>query len=219
MFKTKEELIAMGLTAEQADAVIKAHNDTIKDQFVPKHRFDEVYQENTANKQTIASLNQQITQLGSFQGTAEELQQQINTLTAQNTQMQTQHQQELDQLKLDNAIKFGIASYERKPHDADLVLGKLDRTKLSLKEDGTVEGLKEQLDGIVKNSEFLFAPVSPAPDPKPAWLPKGDDPTAGKDPQNVLSAAEQFGAALAKGRAGVDSNTQSGLDYFFGSKK
>lgn len=218
MFKTKEELMAMGLTAEQADAVIKAHNDTIKDQFVPKHRFDEVYQENTANKQTITSLNQQITQLGSFQGTAEELQQQVNTLTTQNTELQTQHQRELDQLRLDNAIKFGIASYERKPHDVDLVLGKLDKSKLSLKEDGTVEGLNDQLAGIVKSSEFLFAPIS-NPNPKPAWMPKGDDPTPGKDPATTLSVSEQFGAALAKGRSSIDAGTQSGLDYFFGPKK
>lgn len=217
MFQTKEQLMAMGLTAEQADSVIKAHNDTIADQYIPMHRFNEVYEENKKNKETITTLNQQITQLSEFQGTNEELTQRINTLTTQNTEMQQKHQQEIDQLKHENAIRLGVTNYKCKPHDVDLVMGKIDREKLTFNDKGEVSGLSEQLDALSKDSSFLFQTTVQTPN-KPAWFPKGTEPESGKNPQETLSAAAQLGAALAKGRSSVSAGTQSGMDYFFGSK-
>ncbi len=214
---TKEELIALGLTDQQADKVLKAHKDAINNQYVPKHRFDEVNEENKTGKQTIASLNKQIEDLGSFKGTNEELTKQIETLTQQNAENQKQHDLKIAELKKTNAVELACMSYEHAPHDIEMLLREMDLAKISVNSDGKLNGFKEQADHIYEAKPFLFK--SDSNSGRFGWNPKGTNPAEGKSGgSDSMSAAEQFGKQLAEGQAAA-SSTKAGMDFFFGLNK
>ena len=60
-----------------------------------------------------------------------------------------------------NAIRDALAEF--KPKDAAMLLRLLDVDKIEHAEDGTISGLKEQVEPLKANSSYLFADT---PDPK-----------------------------------------------------
>lgn len=145
----KEELIALGLTAEQADKVIAGYGNTI-----PKSRFDEV---NTAKKQLekdIASRDQQLEELKKVDAAG--LQAKIAELQQENTTAKEQYEKELKETQLSSAIKLALAG---KVHDAGIAIRELDTTKIELDDKGNVKaGLDEQLKTLQESKSFLFVP-------------------------------------------------------------
>lgn len=61
----KELLVKVRLTAEQIEAVLKAHKETISGNFIIKHRFDEV---NNELKSAKAQVEEGLKQIGDFCG-------------------------------------------------------------------------------------------------------------------------------------------------------
>lgn len=145
----KEDLIAMGLTEEQAANVMKA----LDGNYVTKARFDEVNNENKTLKTTVADRDKQLETLKAAAGDNEALQKQIKDLQDTNKAEKKRHEDEMKDLRLTNAIKLAVAG---KVHDEDLAAGLFDRTKLVLSDDGKVSGLEEQLKEIQKTKAFLF---------------------------------------------------------------
>ena len=96
----KEDLIAMGLTEEQAKKVM----DSLDGNFVTKARFNEVNEENKTLKQSVADRDKQLEDLKKSSGDNAELKKQIETLQQQNADQKKAHDAEMAQLKLDNAI-------------------------------------------------------------------------------------------------------------------
>ena len=76
-----------------------------------------------------------------------------DTYDTVNHQKEQQHKQELDDLKMTNAIKMALSTSAQ---DSDLVAGLVDRKKLILGEDGKVTGLDEQVKQLKENKPFLF---------------------------------------------------------------
>ncbi len=145
----KEELIALGLTAEQADKVIAGYGNTI-----PKSRFDEV---NTAKKQLekdIASRDQQLEELKKVDAAG--LQAKIAELQQENTTAKEQYEKDLKDTQLSSAIKLALTG---KVHDADIAIRELDITKIELDDKGGIKtGLDEQLKSLQESKSFLFVP-------------------------------------------------------------
>lgn len=129
----KEELIAKGLTEEQATAVIDIYTNEMKG-FIPKARFDEVNTAKADLEKQVADRDKQLKTLKDEAKDSEVLQAKIAELEDANK----------DQL-LD--CKY-----------PDLVADKFDRTKLILAEDGTVSGLSEQLKAVKETYKELFTP-------------------------------------------------------------
>lgn len=145
----KEELIALGLNAEQADKVIAGYGNTI-----PKSRFDEV---NTAKKQLekdIASRDQQLEELKKIDAAG--LQAKIAELQQENTTAKEQYEKDLKDTQLSSAIKLALAG---KVHDTDIAIRELDITKIELDDKGEIKtGLDEQLKSLQESKSFLFVP-------------------------------------------------------------
>lgn len=125
---TQEQFEALGieksLAKKAADASVKELEG-----YVSKETYDTTEQE---RKQLETSANDYKTQLETLKASAgdnEALKQQIADLQTQNQQKETEHQEELKNLKLTNAIKMAIASSAQ---DSDLVAGLVDRKKLIL---------------------------------------------------------------------------------------
>ncbi|WP_270289012.1 phage scaffolding protein [Enterocloster bolteae] len=147
----KEDLIAMGLTEEQAKKVM----DSLDGNFVTKTRFNEVNEENKTLKQSVADRDKQLEDLKKSSGDNAELKKQIETLQQQNAEQQKAHEAELKQLKLDNAIDTALTAAGAK--NVKAVKPFIDTTKVKLGEDGKLTGLDEQLKEVQKTEGYLFA--------------------------------------------------------------
>lgn len=161
----KEDLIAMGLSEEQADAVVGKYGTMI-----PKERFDEV---NKAKKTLEEQVKTHETQLKDLQDKAkgnEELQKTITDLQQANETAKTEYEQQLKDERMNAALKLSLHS---KVHDVDLVAGLIDKTTIELSEDGKVtKGLEEQLKTLQESKSFLFVPEKQPPTFK-GWNPAG----------------------------------------------
>lgn len=146
----KEELIAMGLTEEQAKKVMAS----LDGNFVTKARFNEVNEENKTLKQSVADRDKQLETLKKSSGDNEELKKQIETLQQQNADQKKAHDAEMAQLRLDNAVEAALTAAGAKNPKA--VKACMDMTKVKLGEDGKLTGWDEQLSAVQKSDGYLF---------------------------------------------------------------
>lgn len=147
---TKEELIVLGLTEEQAKKVLEAVKE-----YVPKTQLGEVEQERDSLKATIAERDTQLETLKKSSGDNAALQQQIADLQKANEEQQKAHDAEITQLRLDNAVEAALLTAVAK--NVKAVRALMDADKLKLEKDGTVSGLSEQIKAIQKSDDYLFA--------------------------------------------------------------
>jgi len=146
---TKEELIVLGLTEEQAKKVLEAVKE-----YVPKTQLGEVEQERDSLKATIAERDTQLETLKKSSGDNAALQQQIADLQKANEEQQKAHDAEITQLRLDNAVEAALLTAGAK--NVKAVRALMDADKLKLEKDGTVSGLSEQ-NAIQKSDDYLLA--------------------------------------------------------------
>lgn len=149
----KEDLIAMGLTEDQAKKVM----DSLDGNFVTKARFNEVNEENKTLKQSVADRDKQLEDLKKSSGDNAELKKQIETLQQQNADQKKVHDAEMAQLKLDNAIDAALTAAGAKNIKA--VRAMIDTSKMKLGEDGTVEGLPDAIKAVQKSDSYMFNTV------------------------------------------------------------
>lgn len=146
----KEDLIALGLTEEQAKKVL----DAVKD-YVPKTQLAEVERERDGLKATVAERDTQLETLKKSSGDNEALQKQIADLQKTNEDQQKAHDAEIAQLRLDNAVEAAILAAGAK--NVKAVRALMDADKLRLEKDGTVTGLSDQIKAIQKSDAYMFA--------------------------------------------------------------
>ena len=149
----KEDLIAMGLTEDQAKKVM----DSLDGNFVTKARFNEVNEENKTLKQSVADRDKQLEDLKKSSGDNAELKKQIETLQQQNADQKKVHDAEMAQLKLDNAIDAALTAAGAKNIKA--VRAMIDTSKMKLGEDGTIEGLPDAIKAVQKSDSYMFNTV------------------------------------------------------------
>lgn len=146
----KEDLIALGLTEEQAKKVL----DAVKE-YVPKTQLAEVERERDGLKATVAERDTQLETLKTSSGDNAALQQQIADLQKANEDQKKAHEAEISQLRLDNAVEAAILAAGGK--NVKAVRALLDADKLRLEKDGTVTGLSDQIKAIQKSDAYMFA--------------------------------------------------------------
>ena len=149
--KFKEKLKEKGFTEEQ----LKDISEAISGEFIPKARFDEVNEENKALKATVGERDKQLEELKKTSGDNEELKKSIEKLQSDNKALSKKHEAEMRALKLDNAVKTSLTAAGAKNIKAVTALLALD-DKTELSEDGTVKGLAEQIQALVKSDPYLF---------------------------------------------------------------
>lgn len=146
-----EDLIAMGLTEEQAKKVM----DSLDGNYVTKTRFNEVNEENKTLKQTVSDRDKQLDDLKKSSGDSAELKKQIETLQKQNADDKAAYEKEMAQVKLDNAVENALAAAGVKNNKALKAL--LDTEKIKLDDSGKLSGLEEQLKEVRKTDPYMFA--------------------------------------------------------------
>lgn len=166
---TKEQLIALGLTEEQANKVMESLNGN----FVTKARFDEVNNANKQFKEDLKVRDQQLEELKKVDAAG--LQQQIEKLQGENKAAKENYDAQVKQMQVDNAVEKALSAAKAK--NVKAVKALLDLANAEL--DGeSIKGLDEQLKKLQESedSKFLFEAESSG---KPAF--KGVKPGEGKD--------------------------------------
>ena len=174
---TKESLMQMGLTDEQATKVMEALNGA----FVPKSRFNEVNTELQNAKNTIKERDTQLEELKKSTGDVKALNDKITALQNANAEQKKAHDTEMKALKISNAVEMALTTAKAKNNVAARALLAEFLTKAELAEDGTVKGLDAEIKKLVEgeSTAFLFdkAESKPIEGAKPAE--KSDVPPSG----------------------------------------
>ncbi|MGE7916318.1 phage scaffolding protein [Lysinibacillus xylanilyticus] len=147
---TKEQLMKLGLSEEQATKIIEGFGTMI-----PKSRFDEV---NNAKKQLekdVADRDGQLEELKESASANDELKAQIEKLQSENTSAKETYEAEVNQLKLDGAVERALIGAKAKNIKAVKALLDLENAEF----DGDdIKGLADQLKSLQEgeDSKFLF---------------------------------------------------------------
>lgn len=167
-------------------------------QAVPKETFNAVSNDLKQAKKDIAIRDTQLQELKDSAGDIETLKTTIETMAQENTKAEAKYQEEIKQIKLNNAIDKALSGAKAKNLRAVKAL--LDMEKVELDGDN-LKGLDDQIAALTtgEDSKFLFDAVE---DPKPNF--KGINPAEGGDgpPKNLGNPAnptyEELCAILPK---------------------
>jgi myosin heavy subunit len=168
---TQEELKALGLSDEQAAGVIGLYKEKLDNSFIPKSRFNEVNEENKRLKGTISERDKQLEELSKSSGDIDQLKQQIADLQADNAKAVKEHEAQIKQMKLDNAVEAALLSAGAKNIKA--VRSLLDEKSLKLTEGG-VDGLDAAIKAVQTSDPYLFKETETKPQGFTGFEPKGN---------------------------------------------
>jgi len=149
----KEELIAKGLTEEQAKTVMDIYTEEMKG-LIPKSRFDEVNMAKADLEKQVADRDKQLKALKDEAKDSKALQTKITELEDANKATKKAYEDKIRDMKLTSAIKDQLIDCKY----PELVADKFDRSKLILADDGSVSGLAEQLKTVKETYKELFVP-------------------------------------------------------------
>ncbi len=149
----KEEFVKAGISEELAAKLEEASLEELKG-FIPKGRFDEVNNEKKKLEETLKERDGQLEALKDAEGDADALKKQIEELTRANKEKDEAHAAEVKQLKLDAAVDSALSLAKARNSKAAKALLNLEGAELS--EDGSVKGLKEQIEALIKSDAYLF---------------------------------------------------------------
>lgn len=180
-------LEALGLDKEKIDSIMAEHGKTVEGQ---KTKVTDL-------TTSLGDLKTQLTQrdkdLQDLKKQAEgnaELKTKFDALEKQYKDDKEALEVKIKDTQLSSALKLALAG---KVHDADLVVGLIDKTKIELGEDGNVsKGLDEQIKTLQGSKSFLFVSET-----KASGI-KGATPGAGQsgDPGAKTSIGENFAKTL-----------------------
>ena len=147
----KKLLQKHGVAEEVVNKIIEEEKDN---QYIPKSRFDEVNEAKKQLENDLKDREQQLKDLGEKAKGNEELSMQITELKEANKKTSKEYETKIRNLTLDNAIKIKLK--DNKAKYEDLLMSKFDREKLKINDDGTIEGLTEQLTSLKEGYKDLF---------------------------------------------------------------
>ncbi|SDX89206.1 phage scaffolding protein [Tepidimicrobium xylanilyticum] len=170
---TLEQLLEMGLDEETAKKILKAYQESIKDQYVPIARFNEVNEEKKELKNQLEERNKQLKELKEKAEGNEELIARITELEELNKQTQKDYEEKIATLKKETAIELKLR--DEKAKNIKAVKALLDLEKVSLDGENLI-GLEEQLKGLKETDPYLFGEDKlSGREPKPPGNPVGDE--------------------------------------------
>ncbi len=184
---TKEQLMALGLTAEQADKVLVAHTETMKS-FVPRSRLDEEAEKVKGLNAQLAARDKDITDLKTAAGKGTEAEKQLSDLQAKYKADTDALNEQIAKTRLDAALDVAILG--AKGRNPKAIKALIDTSKLKLKDDGTVDGL--DLAALQKSDPYLFT-VEKTDPAGPGYTPPagGDQKAQPKTLQEAVAQALQ----------------------------
>ena len=176
------------------------YEDISGGKYVEKSEYDTIVKERDQYKKDVKTRDKQISDLKEEFKDAEGLKEKVEKLEKDNKEQKEKYEGEISQIKQDNALKKALSSYNCK--DEDYLLSKIDRETLKFNEDGTVLGLKEQVEPFKKDHEYLFEKT---PAGTGSFGTGGTGEETGEKGKGGEEGNESIGTVLGKARASVTS--------------
>jgi predicted nuclease with TOPRIM domain len=171
----REFLEGLGLEKEKIDSIMAEHGKTVESH---KSKQTELSTSLEDLKKQLADRDKDLKDLKKKADGSEELQTKFTELETKYNQDKADFETKLKDTQLSSALKLALAG---KVHDADLVTGLIDKTKIELGEDGNVaKGLDEQIKTLQESKSFLFVPETKGSGIKGATPPDGDKGAGGE---------------------------------------
>ena len=150
----KAFLKELGIEDENITKIIKAHNEEIKDSYVPLSRFNAVNEDKKEAERKAKELKSQLDGLDNVD--VAELENTIETLKNENKTAQENHEKELRNIKIDYALDKALIDAKAKNIKAVKPFLNLDELEL----DGdNIKGIDEKIKALTEDeaTKFLFA--------------------------------------------------------------
>lgn len=206
----EEQLKALGLEADVIAKILKLHKDSIDGNYVPKATFDSERENVKTLKAQLTERDNQITELGKFKGTVEDLQKQVADYKKKNEDLQANSEKAIAKIKKENLLKFELKD---QVIDVDDVLPKLNLENIVFENDKIKSGLKEQLDDLKKSKPHYF--TQPKDNNNGGWKPFGTTPPEGDKNNKQSSPDVDFAIELAKSKnASYEAAKKASESYF-----
>ena len=181
----KEQLIALGLSEEQAQQVLDGFGT-----MVPKSRLDTKIEEVNDYKQQLADRDTQLKELQTKAAGNADLQAEITRLQQENEQVKADFESQLTQKDYDFALTEALRNAKAKNPTAVKALLNVETIKLV---NGQLVGLDEQLTALKASDDYLFVPegLKGQTPPSPPGTPPVKNPFS-KDHWNLTEQGRLF---------------------------
>lgn len=147
----------LGLGKELIEKIIDQNSQDIGGY---KKKAEELQEANAQLKKDVETRDTQLEELGKA-GSVDDLKEQLKAAKEANETTKSEYEEKIKNMKLDVAIEKALTGVKH----PDLLSAKFDRTKLTLKDDGSVEGLETQVKSLKETYKDLFAPSKRGKDP------------------------------------------------------
>lgn len=200
----KDELIKLGLSSEQAVAVL----ELLKPSLGAMSKLDAVNDELEKARETIAERNNQIDGLKSAQGDANTLRKQIALLQEQNAAAENKYKAELLASRKSYAVRQALLEAEQKPQNVKIVMEQLDLDKVFIDDNGNLTGFQEQQARLVKEAPYLFKSEQAQPQVKNGFSVHGASEQQSQTISNENNKKHVAGAEFGRKLAAVTLQSQ-----------
>ncbi|MFD1411511.1 phage scaffolding protein [Lapidilactobacillus gannanensis] len=180
----REELKAAGLSDELIEKVMAMHGADINEL---KGQITQLETEKGSLNDRISESDKQMEALKKSHKGDEELQKEIDKLTADNKAKDEEMTKQLTEAKIGYLTELGLTKAGAKNIKATSAL--LDKTALSLDKDGNVSGLDDQIKALQAgdDTKFLFGDVAEPAKPNTPTITVAGNPTPnGSETQKTM---------------------------------
>lgn len=192
----REQLKELGLTEEQINSVMGLHGQTVTEL---NGKLATAEQERDRFKEQLDSNQTELDALKESVKGNEELTQQLTDLKNKFNESEKAAQKKLAEQQKDFAIKLALK--EVNARDEDIVLQLLNKEAIKVTDEG-LEGLKEQLDALKENKNFLFQEKENTPSVPRIFVsgnPSATEEVSGSLSQQMKSKSFNLTNFLTKG--------------------
>lgn len=202
----KELLKNAGVEESKIEGIITNFNKEVPKYLIPKDKFNDLNQTKKDLEDQISERDKQLEELKKVD--AKGLQEKIDELQKANETAKTEYETKLKETQLSSALKLALAG---KVHDADLVAGLIDKSKIELGDDGNVsKGLDEQIKTLQESKSFLFVPE------QQTTTISGITPAGGQDGNSGnKDSGNNFGKKLAEELANSSKGLEEARNSYF----
>jgi N-glycosylase/DNA lyase len=147
----KEQFTKLGFTEDMAEKAVDILREELKG-YIPKSRFDQVNEVKKELERKLATLEVQRKEQNASKLSHQELEKIIRDILSTNAAIKAEQEAKMKDLLKELAIRHTLGKFQY----TDLLIGMFDKSRLSVANDGTVTGIKEQLEEIKTSYEGLF---------------------------------------------------------------